>query len=48
MTGLWSFLVEHQAEIMSATLEHMELVLIAMAAAIWVFWGKRLLAMYLP
>jgi osmoprotectant transport system permease protein len=34
VTGLWSFLVEHQAEILSATLEHVELVLIAMAAAI--------------
>jgi osmoprotectant transport system permease protein len=34
VTGLWSFMVEHQAEILSATLEHVELVLIAMAAAI--------------
>ena len=34
MTGLWSFLVEHRAEIFSATLEHVELVLIAMTAAI--------------
>ena len=34
MTGLWSFMVEHQSEILSATLEHVELVLIAMAAAI--------------
>ena len=34
MTGLWSFLVEHRAEILSATLEHVELVLIAMTAAI--------------
>jgi osmoprotectant transport system permease protein len=34
MTGLWSFMVEHQAEILSATLEHVELVLIAMTAAI--------------
>ncbi len=34
MTGLWSFMAEHQSEILSATLEHVELVLIAMAAAI--------------
>ncbi|HEV2103596.1 MAG TPA: ABC transporter permease [Candidatus Acidoferrum sp.] len=34
MTGLWSFMAEHQAEILSATLEHVELVLIAMTAAI--------------
>ena len=34
MTGLWNFMVEHQAEILSATLEHVELVLIAMTAAI--------------
>lgn len=34
MTGLWSFMLEHQAEILSATLEHVELVLIAMTAAI--------------
>jgi osmoprotectant transport system permease protein len=34
MTGLLSFMAEHQAEILSATLEHVELVLIAMAAAI--------------
>ncbi|HET6931470.1 MAG TPA: ABC transporter permease [Candidatus Acidoferrum sp.] len=34
MTGLWSFMAEHRAEILSATLEHVELVLIAMAAAI--------------
>jgi ABC-type proline/glycine betaine transport system permease subunit len=34
VTGLWSFLAEHQAEILSATLEHVELVLIAMTAAI--------------
>ena len=34
MTGLWSFMVEHQAEILSATAEHVELVLIAMTAAI--------------
>jgi osmoprotectant transport system permease protein len=34
VTGLWSFIAEHQAEIFSATLEHVELVLIAMAAAI--------------
>jgi osmoprotectant transport system permease protein len=34
MTGLWSFMEEHQAEILSATVEHVELVLIAMAAAI--------------
>ena len=34
MTGLWSFLGEHRAEIFSATLEHVELVLIAMTAAI--------------
>jgi len=34
VTGLWSFLVEHRAEIFSATLEHVELVLIAMTAAI--------------
>ena len=34
MTGLWSFMVEHRSEILSATLEHVELVLIAMAAAI--------------
>ena len=34
MTGLWSFVVEHKAEILSATLEHVELVLIAMTAAI--------------
>ena len=34
MTGLWSFMVEHESEILSATLEHVELVLIAMAAAI--------------
>ena len=34
MTGLWSFMAEHQAEIFSATLEHVELVLIAMTAAI--------------
>ena len=34
MTGLWSFMVEHQSEILSATLEHVELVLITMAAAI--------------
>jgi osmoprotectant transport system permease protein len=32
--GLWSFMTEHQSEILSATLEHVELVLIAMAAAI--------------
>ena len=34
MTGLWSFMAEHRAEILSATLEHVELVLIAMTAAI--------------
>ncbi len=34
MTGLWSFMAEHEAEILSATLEHVELVLIAMTAAI--------------
>ena len=34
MTGLWSFMAQHQAEILSATLEHVELVLIAMTAAI--------------
>ena len=34
MTGLWRFMAEHQEEIWSATLEHVELVLIAMAAAI--------------
>jgi osmoprotectant transport system permease protein len=34
VTGLWSFLGEHRAEIFSATLEHVELVLIAMTAAI--------------
>jgi osmoprotectant transport system permease protein len=34
MTGQWSFMVEHQSEILSATLEHVKLVLIAMAAAI--------------
>jgi len=34
VTGLWSFLVEHQSEILSATVEHVELVCIAMAAAI--------------
>jgi len=34
VTGLWSFVVEHKAEILSATLEHVELVLIAMTAAI--------------
>ena len=34
MTGLWRFMAEHQAEILSATLEHVELVLIAMTAAI--------------
>jgi ABC-type proline/glycine betaine transport system permease subunit len=34
VTGLWSFMAEHQAEILSATLEHVELVLIAMTAAI--------------
>jgi len=34
MTGLWLFMVEHQSEILSATVEHVELVLIAMAAAI--------------
>ena len=34
MSGLWSFMVEHRSEILSATLEHVELVLIAMAAAI--------------
>jgi osmoprotectant transport system permease protein len=34
VTGLWSFMAEHEAEILSATLEHVELVLIAMTAAI--------------
>jgi len=34
MTGPWSFMVEHQAEIFGATVEHVELVLIAMTAAI--------------
>lgn len=34
MTGLLGFMAEHQAEILSATLEHVELVLIAMTAAI--------------
>ena len=34
MTGLWSFMLEHRSEILSATLEHVELVLIAMTAAI--------------
>jgi osmoprotectant transport system permease protein len=34
MTGLGRFLLEHRGEILSATLEHLELVLIAMAAAI--------------
>jgi len=34
VTGLWSFMAEHKAEILSATLEHVELVLIAMTAAI--------------
>ena len=34
MTGLWNFMAEHRSEILSATLEHVELVLIAMAAAI--------------
>ena len=34
MTGLWTFLVEHQAEILAATLEHVELVVIAMLFAI--------------
>lgn len=34
MTGLWSFITEHRSEILSATLEHVELVLIAMTAAI--------------
>jgi osmoprotectant transport system permease protein len=34
VTGLWRFMAEHQAEILSATLEHVELVLIAMTAAI--------------
>jgi osmoprotectant transport system permease protein len=34
MTGQWSFMVQHQSEILSATLEHVKLVLIAMAAAI--------------
>jgi osmoprotectant transport system permease protein len=34
VTGLWGFLSEHRAEIFSATLEHVELVLIAMTAAI--------------
>ncbi len=32
--GAWSFLVEHRAEILGATLEHLTLVLIAMAVAI--------------
>ena len=34
MTGLWPFLLEHRGEILSHTLEHMELVLIAMFFAI--------------
>ncbi len=34
VTGLWSFMAEHQSEILSATVEHVELVCIAMAAAI--------------
>jgi osmoprotectant transport system permease protein len=34
MTGFWRFALEHQAEILSATLEHVELVVIAMALAI--------------
>jgi osmoprotectant transport system permease protein len=34
MTGFWTFMAEHEAEIFSATLEHVELVLIAMTAAI--------------
>jgi len=32
--GAWSFLVEHRAEILSATLEHLALVAVAMAVAI--------------
>jgi osmoprotectant transport system permease protein len=34
MTEFWRFALEHQAEILSATLEHIELVVIAMALAI--------------
>jgi len=34
MTGFWRFAAEHQAEILSATLEHVQLVVIAMALAI--------------
>ena len=34
MTGFWRFAAEHQAEILSATLEHVQLVIIAMALAI--------------
>lgn len=34
MTGVWVFFVAHKAEILAATLEHIELVVIAMALAI--------------
>jgi len=34
MTGFWRFAVEHHSEILGATLEHLELVVIAMAFAI--------------
>lgn len=34
MTGFWRFALEHQSEILSATLEHVQLVVIAMAFAI--------------
>jgi osmoprotectant transport system permease protein len=34
MTGFWGFAVEHRAEILSATLEHVQLVAIAMTFAI--------------
>ena len=34
MTGFWRFALEHQAEILRATLEHVKLVVIAMALAI--------------
>ena len=34
MTGFWTFLAEHHSEILGATLEHVELVVIAMAFAI--------------